>query len=382
MAKTKKTHLPGGVAKKKVTRSTGLPTQEKKKGDATKGKSSAKAAKAAKETVTKKAAEAAAAAIGYVKADPDAIKGVRRWTDEEDLFLCRAFVNVSQDSADGANQKGSDFWKKVYSKMYILYDEEAEVKSTTKWTWESVRNRFQKTIQKEVQKYNSYYKQVMEKEQSGWTTEMYIEQAAEVYRTIEGKPFKHTSCVPTLHQLPKFDPMTEEEEDEGDKKLAANNIDKVQGDNLARPLGSKKAKRQKLIDKFELESTSSAATAAVLAASSERMAVASERRQQHDSWFKRAEMYFRLGDDEKAREYLQKMEEDDVLYQAAKSTASATASVPSVVAGAASVPTPAVASAATSVEEEEKEELESVDSSHPSQPSCDSRLDKTPRTAV
>ena len=166
------------------------------------------------------------------------------------------------------------------------------------------------------------------------------------------------------------------------KKPAANNIDKVQGDNLARPLGSKKAKRQKLIDKFELESTSSAATAAVLAASSERMAVASERRQQHDSWFKRAEMYFRLGDDEKAREYLQKMEEDDVLYQAAKSTASATASVPSVVAGAASAPTSAVASAATSVEEEEKEELESVDSSHPSQPSCDSRLDKTPRTAV
>ena len=52
------------------------------------------------------------------------------------------------------------------------------------------------------------------------------------------------------------------------------------------------------------------------------------RRQRHDSWAKRAELYMKLGKEEKAMKLLQKMEEDDT-KPIAKATATATASVPS-----------------------------------------------------
>ncbi len=64
--------------------------------------------------------------------------------------------------------------------MYLLYNEGAEVAIQNKRGWESIRNRFQKTIAPTVQKFNSYYKQAVEKNESGWTKEMYMETAMKV----------------------------------------------------------------------------------------------------------------------------------------------------------------------------------------------------------
>ena len=48
------------------------------------------------------------------------------FSKEEDLFLCRAFVNVSQDPIKGNDRKGSTFWADVKIKFDAIFLEEAE----------------------------------------------------------------------------------------------------------------------------------------------------------------------------------------------------------------------------------------------------------------
>ena len=262
-----------------------LPTGSNKKKKTTTTTSVAKAVSAANKAVASKTAGEA-----YVKVEGEATSN--RFTEEEDLFICKAFVNCTTDSIRGADQKGDDFWKRVHTKFYLLYDEEAEVAIEKKWSWKSVRNRFQKTIAKAVQKFNGYYKQVVQKEKSGWTPQMYIDSAKEVWLSLEGKPFKFGDCVRILHQMPKFNPNLDDEEeeavDDGDLKPAAeenvkakthNVIGSVQGANMQRPIGAKKAKKSKLLEELETGSLQSTKAMEAVAGNSGRMAAAIEKRQ-------------------------------------------------------------------------------------------------------
>ena len=90
----------------------------------------------------------------------------------------------------------------MHEKMYLLYNEEAEVSVTNKRTWQSVRNRFQKSISKSVSKFNAYYKQVKEKEESGWTPQMYIDAAMKVWFDMEKKHFKFGHWLPRSRSRP------------------------------------------------------------------------------------------------------------------------------------------------------------------------------------
>ena len=343
-----------------------MPTRKKKT-----GKEDAAKRKRATGKVVSKAQEAVVLEAGgkaYVKAEPEAMKS-NRFTEEEDTFICRAFVNCTTDATIGANQKGDDFWKKVHKKFYAIYNEEAEVAVDAKWSWESVRNRFQKTIAKTIQKYNVYFKQVKEKEKSGWTPQMYIDQACKVWYEMEGKPFKFSGCVRILHQVPKYNPMLfdNDSEDDGDKKPKArtyNDVSRTQGDMMVRPMGSKKAKKLQMQEKIEAGSMQSSAALETVAASSGRMAAAIEKRQRHDSWSKRADLYLRMGNMEKATEMLAMMEKDDARV----------ASLPEAI--------EVNDERETSSTEDDKEadgDDEDEESDHPSQPSDDSLPVKRPR---
>ena len=337
-----------------------MPTKGAGKKKATAGKTK-KAPVGKAVTAAKK--EVAAKAAGYVKAEPNT-KGPTKFTEEEDIFICKALSTVPPILS-----KGDAFWKKVHAKMYLLYNEDADVAVQQQWSWKSVRNRFQKTISKKVQLFNKYYKQVVEKNENGWTKQMYIDSAMEVWLSIEGNQYKFSDCTRILQQLPKYDPMIEESDDEegaetaadddntedGDKKPKAKTINKighVMGDNQERPIGNKKAKRQKLLDKLEAGSIQSSQAAETVALSSQRMAAAVERRQRHDSWYKRADMFFRMGQTARAREMLERMEQDEM---EATGEATNVASIPQAI----------------NVTANEEEDDESSD--HPSQPSSDSR---------
>ena len=93
-------------------------------------------------------------------------------------------------------KQGEHFFKPL---QYALYNEGAEVAIQTKRPWDSLWNRFQKTIGPTVQNFNGYFKQAVEQNESGWTKEMNMEAAMNVWDKMEGKPFKVATCTRILH---------------------------------------------------------------------------------------------------------------------------------------------------------------------------------------
>ena len=166
----------------------------------------------------------------------------RMWTDEEDLALCKAYVNITADPSIGTKQKGDAFWMRVQKKMYELYESESEVVSQdTQWKCKSVESRF-KLIDKAVQAFNGYYKAVTKENESGWTEQMHIDAACELFATTEGKSFKFPLCARVLHGCPKFkptnDPIVLDEDEETEKpSVALNPISNIQGKGLPTPKG-------------------------------------------------------------------------------------------------------------------------------------------------
>ena len=358
------------------------------------------------------AAKKKAAAAEAMKSQPVAVKdevlmtGKRRmWTEEEDIAACKAYVNVTCDPIAGAQQKGDDFWMRVQKKMYELYEAEAEVADVKdEWGYKSVEYRISKTIGKQTQKFNQYFKATSKQDESGWTLEMHIAAAAELYLETEGRPFKFPVCARILHQCPKFKPATEspkeDEEDEDGKPAAiANPVASIQGKGLPIPMGTKKAKKTRLELKMEAESVATAAhTDAVLAVarSAAQLNKTFDKKRRIDSMHKSVDAYLRLGDTDKARELLQRIDQLNAEEEEEKPPASTALATPT----ASSLPTSINIGSEDDEEEEEEEEediqptqmrftslpgaLDSGDSanksdeesSHPSQPSDDSRLIK------
>jgi hypothetical protein len=194
-------------------------------------------------------------------------------------------VNVSENPVKGVGQKIDVFWRQIKQSFDVLKAEEGYQESQTKdvdWSWEQLRERFQRAIARPVLKFNKYYKQVKTENPSGANQDDILELAAERYREAEGRAFTLTACVAVLHEMPRFDPMIEletisvdddeEEEDadvvvevgeDGEKKPAAkkspvNTVGTPMGANMVRPMGSKMAKK---MYKDEVSMSSSGDTA-------------------------------------------------------------------------------------------------------------------------
>ena len=103
----------------------------------------------------------------------------------------------------------------------------------------------------------------------------------------------------------------EEEGKDGDKKPKASAVGKVMGSNMERPIGNKKAKALRAAEALGDGSLASTQAMEAMARSSAAMADIMAKRQRHDSWSKRAELYMKMGQEDKAMEILGMMEEDD-----------------------------------------------------------------------
>jgi hypothetical protein len=138
---------------KKDTKSTSsLSTATVSKGATTTAVSNAKKRKAAPKKAPggvvnaslSSAAESEGKAMidGAVEVKPELqeLKGVANFTEEKDLFLCKAFINVTSDSTVGCNQKGDTFLSKVHKIMYKLYDKQPEVVIPGRCPVESLKN--------------------------------------------------------------------------------------------------------------------------------------------------------------------------------------------------------------------------------------------------
>jgi hypothetical protein len=175
----------------------------------------------------------------------------------EDGALCKAYVNVTLNPIDGVGQKSSAFWDHIHRKYCVLLKDGNPSKALLERDSESLRNGFQRQIQRKMNVYNKYYKQVKECPSSGTIEEELYKIAVQNYRDAEGHAFSFSHCVEVLQQFPKFNPMVDDVDQSSDvavevldcdKKPAAsvNKIGTPMGASLKQPPGSKKAMKELL----------------------------------------------------------------------------------------------------------------------------------------
>ena len=229
------------------------------------------------------------------------------FNEEEDTWIAKAYVNITQYSKVGAGQKGKAFWRRVKGKFDLL--------ATRNWPWKSIQSRFLKTIAIECMKFLSFLQRAKEVKESGWSIEQYIEAANILFIEQHKKSFKRKKCMAILVDLPKYsvDPITvinDEDVDDGGMVAGGSNpIMAVQGSNKERPMGRKKAKK---LDRNNPSNGTSKGTS-----DATRMIDALERKNELNTTVHRqrslqkcAELYLKMGNKVMAQQLMTQLEED------------------------------------------------------------------------
>jgi len=220
---------------------------DKAKAEAAKAKAAKEKAVKEKEKTKRKAGRPPGAPNKRVKAEKPVKSSSSHFSEVEDWLLTKAYLSVSEDPVKGTDQKGDEFWLNVFQKFKILYDEcdEIEVK-VLNWSSSSLQNRWQRQIQRDINSFNAIYRSLKKQNPSGWNDDKFMEEATKEWVEKYGGPkkgFRFTRCLPEVWKCPRFDPVNDNNNDEG-----FNDVGNVMGASLPRPTGSKKTKT-----KIELE---------------------------------------------------------------------------------------------------------------------------------
>jgi hypothetical protein len=82
--------------------------------------------------------------------------------EDPDVALCKAYVNVTLNPMNGVEQKASTFWDHIHRKFCLSLKPDNPSEALPDRDSESLKNLFQRQIQKKMNVYNKYYKQVKE----------------------------------------------------------------------------------------------------------------------------------------------------------------------------------------------------------------------------
>ena len=243
------------------------------------------------------------------------------YSKAEDVILAKAFVNVSENPITGNDQKAGTFWANVCKKFYDMAKEN-DVAIPVNRTTTSLTNRFQKQLQKNLNEWNAFYKQIKDSKPSGTTEEDMRNMADELYSEMnDARPFNFRHVVDTLHQMPKFNPMHEDynlddmsgvgdDDDDADATTGSktNNNKAPMGSAMERPMGSKKAKQQ-LKDSVSLLSIASqrAKTLEKMAKSGLHIAKVMQHTAKMQSMSANARMYLSIGHREEGLKIMEEL---------------------------------------------------------------------------
>jgi hypothetical protein len=217
---------------------------------------------------TKKQKKIPSATTG--ESEATAVVRSSNFNETEDLLLCRAWVSTSLSPEHGNGKKYSVFWNDVATKYRDLQESEPCEETAEFRNAVGLKNRFVRTIQPAINEFNGTFKRGAENVPSGYSNleEAVLEAAnkhwVEEYNANRGKKapitnFRFLHCIPTCHQIAKWNPLDvsfgEEEDDGGitpysslDSESAAsmsqgkNAVGNVMGSSLPRPIGCKKFK--------------------------------------------------------------------------------------------------------------------------------------------
>lgn len=235
----------------------------------------------------------------------------------EDVLLARAYASVSTDPINGTDQKFDVFWSNVSLKYNILMVKLPQAQQVPR-NADSLRLRWQRTLNKDIQLFNSCYSRLLKTNPSGWNEEKFMEEAKKMYsQQSGGKEFKYDECYTILQSLPKFDPMRSTPEKS--TCTSPTNCDgKVMGEDMERPIGTKRAKNMKNHKNDEASEASSLSSfQSSMVSVNKRLVDVMETRmrndnkkQRHDTWLKQAQFYQAMGNNAVALEYMRKIDMD------------------------------------------------------------------------
>ena len=234
---------------------------------------------------------------------PENIKK-KLFTEVEDVFLCRAYVNATQDSEKGSGQKGEMYWKTVHSNYDTLRFQEDSTVCIDDWGVDSLKNRYTKIIQKQCFQFVKFLTASKSTYQSGWGDMDYINAADLLWIDQHNKSFKHKKCMEVLCVLPKYsmDPPVSGTE-VGEEEALSNPIIPVQGSTRERPMGRTKAKKR-LKSELRKKSPASPSERMRMVAALEKKNELKEIAHHHRSWQQQASFWLKVGDTEKVKEYM------------------------------------------------------------------------------
>ena len=117
----------------------------------------------------------------------------------EDVLLASAYALVTADASVGTDQDANTFWSKI--RDHFVRHGGLALRSVT-----SLKNRFNKVLQAEVNKYLGNMHTVLREFHSGWSIADYVRKAKNLFLVKNGKQFKHEEVWEVLRKkLPKFE---------------------------------------------------------------------------------------------------------------------------------------------------------------------------------
>jgi hypothetical protein len=129
----------------------------------------------------------------------DAIPRMGNFKGSEDVLLASAYASVTMDASIGTDQDGNTFWSKI--RDHFVRHGGLAARSIV-----SIKNRFNKVLQAEVNKYLGNLHTVLREYHSGWGIADYVRKAKTLFLTKNGKQFKHEQVFDVLrNKLPKYE---------------------------------------------------------------------------------------------------------------------------------------------------------------------------------
>jgi hypothetical protein len=164
---------------------------------------------------TKKKAKKTKAASTVVKVEgtkEDDKNKLPNFHSDEDEVLAVARVSATDNPVVGVGQKVITFWANVHGRYCKFQERSVSPETNFPRLWKQLKGWFLCHIQLNVNVFNRSYKKAADNILSGHnsTVTLIMDQAIEELQKDQGKPFPFSLCVPILHKIPKFDPMTAE----------------------------------------------------------------------------------------------------------------------------------------------------------------------------
>ncbi|KUF95003.1 Long chain acyl-CoA synthetase 7 [Phytophthora nicotianae] len=123
----------------------------------------------------------------------------RKWETLQDEALVRAYLDLSQNAIQGAEQKAASFWDSILNR----FNNATKPKKEEVRTAQALRNRWS-SISHDVAKFVGCYSVIKARNESGKSADDVMKDTRLLFREQQGSEFSFESCWLILQKCPKF----------------------------------------------------------------------------------------------------------------------------------------------------------------------------------